>query len=296
MPDSNRPRLGVLVSSTHDNDGLRFYRLLTSLLLVLSGVMAGYLLAKSQILEQRSLSNEPRTTIVTPSTPQTGTLAEPAQLSENKAPDVLVAKRTNPLAADFMQQPLDFSNLYALYNVKPLDTTSDVTYNSLRMLNIAPCDKQAIYKLTEDVGKIDPLWAGETLLGFGMHCGKAAEGDLRHAGSFFLRVSAFKQAIDAENAAERYDAADANVFFFRGKAYDGLEQLDDALKDYTRAYALVGPQTVSHELLWNMVSIYRKTSRPCDASNLLREYIESHPNANTNQAQTIRAELSDNCP
>jgi hypothetical protein len=146
-------------------------------------------------------------------------------------------------------QRSNYAHVYASLGIASLPSAVELQpqiQNRLDQLSREPCYRVAIYGLADALLKAGyPRETDISLISFAKRCGESNEILVRRY-TALSRASDFSGALGVADDLVKSDPANAQVRYWRGKAYEQLKDFAHALTDYINTVQLMGdPATIS---------------------------------------------------
>ncbi|MDW6024162.1 TIGR02281 family clan AA aspartic protease [Mesorhizobium sp. BAC0120] len=156
------------------------------------------------------------------------------------------------------------------------------------------CDQQAAYSLSKELEEESyRREAAESLVRFSDNCGGYANG-IRRAINLLLDVSDYSRSIELANRLIEMEPNGDNGYFLRAVAYEGDNQCEKAIADYSSAIELFGNKdSISSVGYESMSRCYEQLGQYCDAMVPIKSWVALDPGSHENdQTRSILRRLS----
>lgn len=189
---------------------------------------------------------------------------------------------------------------YHLSKVADSDLKKPEVYRSLIQLSEQTCNRDAMGVLS---GNLDALGyhaeVGRILVQFVDQCGRA-DGFLSAAANNLIATGDFAQATSILDRLVKADPLSPQYYFDRGRANEGAERYDAALRDYMQVINLEADHAaITSNLFIRAADIHARKGQYCDAIGMIRMWMSASPDrADNAQAKSMidRYASKQSCP
>ena len=167
--------------------------------------------------------------------------------------------------------------IYQRLRMKPLKlgvTKVSEIDTALRDLSAAPCDKTAVFRLSQGLLTAgEKLGAAEALLGFSAVCPNS-EGELYAGANILFNMGDYAKALPIFDQLVAQRPEVGQYYYSRGQAHQFLGKHQDAIEDFTSAMGLVDDQKlVSSQVFTQLAAAYSAAGRNCEAMTAIQSYV-----------------------